>query len=81
MKKKQRCKECGGAFTYIIPDSAFQSESRFILYCPFCQEAVKLVIEDGYLIPEESASFPVSNLPQKRLSTEMWFEMLKDNSS
>jgi hypothetical protein len=81
MKKKQRCKKCGGAFTYIIPDSAFQGESRFILHCPFCQEAVKLVIEDGYLISEESASFPVTNLPQKRISTEMWFEILKDLSS
>ncbi len=77
MRKKRKCESCGGAYSYQIRNSAFESENRFILTCPYCKQPHYLVIEDGRLIDEEKASKYLRNLPATKIPTRSWYELLK----
>ncbi len=78
MQKNQRCKDCGGVYTFHIPDSTFQREACFILYYPYCKKAIKMMIEDGWLILEVFASFSVTNLRSKKAFSKVWLELITD---
>lgn len=60
-----------------IQNSAFEIENHYILLCPYCRQALYLVIEDGRLINEEKASIYLKDLPATKIPTEPWFELLK----
>jgi hypothetical protein len=67
MRKKRKCESCGGVYTHEIRNSAFESENRFILTCPYCQRPLYLVIEDRRLINQEKASKYLKNLPPNKI--------------
>ena len=70
---------CGGAYMFVIRNSAFERDGRYVLSCPYCKQAYYIIIEDGRLLDEDKASKHLKNLPVTRISTQSWFELLKED--